>query len=169
MQQDRRGQSRRRTFDVRVVKQEARGLWEGVLSALAPGLQPALQKVGRHVPCPVHGGKDGFRLFKNVKETGGGICNTCGGFDDGIALLQWYNEWTFPEAVDAVATALGLDRDQQNRSPNILERVIKETPVETEEEKRKREYKDRKLREELSRVWKEAYPLTAPESEPARL
>ena len=33
----------------------------------------ALSRLGRHVPCPAHGGKDGFRLFRDTDETGGGI------------------------------------------------------------------------------------------------
>ena len=111
-------QSARHTFDVRIVKQEAKGRWGDVLKDLAPGLQPALQNVGKYAPCPVHGGKEGFRVFKNVQETGSGICNTCGIFDDGIALLQWYNEWTLPEAVEAVGNYLKTDRNHRGISLN---------------------------------------------------
>jgi phage/plasmid primase-like uncharacterized protein len=58
----------------------------------------------------VHGGTDGFRLFRNVGETGGGICNTCGAFSDGFALLMWMNGWRFVDALRAVAATLQLSR-----------------------------------------------------------
>lgn len=161
---------KRRTLHARVVKQEARGRWLDILESLAPGLNAAINKPGRHVPCPVHGGKDGFRLFKNVNDTGGGICNTCGSFDDGMALLMWYNDWPFPKVVEEVGGYLRLkpedqdNRDSGNRPPPTLRPV-----VESEADRRKREYKDAKCREELKRVWTEAVRLNAPEAEPVRL
>jgi hypothetical protein len=90
------------------VRERAAGRWLEVLVALAPALAPALARIGRHVPCPVHGGQDGFRLFPDVAETGGGICNTCGTFPDGFALLMWVNGWSFRDALLAVAGALGI-------------------------------------------------------------
>ncbi len=94
--------------DVHAVRRHARGRWIHVLAELAPALEPALHRLGRHVPCPVHGGRDGFRLFRDVGETGGGICNTCGAFSDGFALLMWMNGWRFSEALRAVAATLPL-------------------------------------------------------------
>lgn len=94
-------------IEARDVRQFASGLWLDVLGALAPALTQALRRPGRHVPCPVHGGTDGFRLFRDVDQTGGGVCNTCGTFHDGFALLMWVNRWTFPEALNAVAHELG--------------------------------------------------------------
>jgi hypothetical protein len=46
---------------------------------------------------------------------------------------------------------------------------VPQAPVETEAERRKREFKDNKNREELKRVWSEGFPISAPEAEPARL
>lgn len=89
------------------VRAAARGRWAAVLQALAPELGAALAKPGRHVGCPVHGGRDGFRLFKDVDTSGGGICNTCGASPDGFSLLQWLKGWNFPEALVAVDAALG--------------------------------------------------------------
>jgi phage/plasmid primase-like uncharacterized protein len=85
--------------------------WLCVLSALAGDvLAPALRRPGRHAPCPVHGGRhgDGFRLFADVDQTGGGICASCGAFPDGLALLQWLFRWSFPEALRQTAAVLGL-------------------------------------------------------------
>jgi putative DNA primase/helicase len=95
------------SIEVCDVRRFAGGRWADVLGALAPALTPALSRPGRHVPCPVHGGTDGFRLFRDVDQTGGGVCNTCGTFHDGFALLMWVNQWTFPEALNAVAHELG--------------------------------------------------------------
>ncbi len=64
------------------VREAVRGRWVPVLQALVPELEAALAKPGRHVSCPVHGGRDGFRLFKDVETSGGGICNTCGASPD---------------------------------------------------------------------------------------
>lgn len=64
--------------------------WPGVFSGI-PELSEAIKKAPNHVPCPVHGGKDGFRLFENWRETGGGVCNTCGAFPTGYRLLKWLN------------------------------------------------------------------------------
>ncbi|MBK1699951.1 DUF7146 domain-containing protein [Thiococcus pfennigii] len=93
------------------LRAQAAGRWPEVLAVLAPALMPALERLGRHGPCPVHGGRDGFRLFRDVLETGGGICNSCGTFPDGFALLMWVNHWSFPQALQAVAQALGGSPD----------------------------------------------------------
>ena len=50
-----------------------------------------------------------MRVFKDVNERGGGICNTCGAFSDGFALLMWANHWGFRETLEAVAHDLRLD------------------------------------------------------------
>lgn len=50
-------------FDIKTVKAAAEGRWDAIFSVLAPKLAPAQERAGRHVPCPVHGGTDGFRLF----------------------------------------------------------------------------------------------------------
>ncbi len=97
------------TLDARIVREQARGRWIGILGRLAPTLEPALARPGRHVPCPVHGGSDGFRVFRDVAETGGGICNSCGPRRDGFALLMWANAWGFRETLEAVARELGID------------------------------------------------------------
>ena len=76
-------------MEAKEVKAAAHGRWGGILSALAPQLQPALDRVGHHVSCPVHGGKDGYRVFNDVDDSGGGVCNTCGVHPDGFATLMW--------------------------------------------------------------------------------
>lgn len=96
-------------FDAKTVRDAASGNWLEVLMALAPHLEGALRKPGRHAACPVHGGKDGFRLFKDVAQKGGGICNSCGPKSDGISLLMWVNGWDYPAALENVAHLLGVE------------------------------------------------------------
>ncbi|MBK1720107.1 DUF7146 domain-containing protein [Thiocystis violacea] len=105
------------TLDAILVRTQARGRWSGILHQLVPALDPAQERPGRHAPCPVHGGADGFRLFRDVNDTGGGICNTCGAFPDGFALLMWLTGWRFPSVLEAVASALGLTEAVRVRPP----------------------------------------------------
>lgn len=92
------------------AKAAAVGRWAELIVCLAPQSKEALERFPRHVKCPVHGGVDGFRLFKDFNETGGGICNTCGTRADGFALLQWLNDWDARQTLKAVATELALPR-----------------------------------------------------------
>lgn len=90
--------------NVSAIKEQLSGQWTGILSSLCPGLVKACENAGKHVPCPVHGGIDGFRLFKDADTHGMGICNTCHERPlDGIGLLMWANGWTLPEALQAVS------------------------------------------------------------------
>lgn len=95
--------------DVHVVRAAAAGHWDYVFHSLAPVLNDAAERAGHHVPCPIHGGKDGFRLFPNFAENGSGICNTCGQKRDGFALLSWVNGWSFRETLENVARVIGLE------------------------------------------------------------
>lgn len=138
------------------VRQLVRGRWGEILAALAPQLRPALDRAGRHVPCPVHGGKDGFRVFKDVNDTGGSVCNTCGVFPDGFATLMWVNDWDFLTALRAVADYLCV-----GTSTGRPARKVKPEPQKGED--------DEKLRQALNRVWNESVPLLDRDAEPARL
>ena len=91
------------------IKQAASGRWLEIISSLAPELAEACSKPGRHVSCPCHGSKDGFRMFPDAAETGGGVCNVTDSFADGFALLKWANNWAFKEALMAVSNYLGMD------------------------------------------------------------
>lgn len=94
------------------VKQAAEGNWAYVLSRCAPELELALEAASSkrgpsHVACPVHGGVDGFRLFKDFNLKGGGICNTCGSKTNGFALIAWIRQYEIKDAVREVAQCLG--------------------------------------------------------------
>lgn len=88
----------------------AKGLWIDIFKNVSPALEEAVEAFeggSGHVPCPVHGGSDGFRLLPNADHTGVGICNTCG-THAGIALIAWAECIDFLEAKDLVADQLGL-------------------------------------------------------------
>lgn len=135
----------------------AHGRWGGILGALAPQLQAGLDRVGRHVACPVHGGKDGFRVFKDVDETGGSVCNTCGINSDGIATLMWANSWRYSTTLKSVADYLRVGA----RPAMPARKVAKSEPVAVED--------DERLRQSLNRVWNESLPISNRDAEPARL
>ena len=80
-----------------------------------------LQRLDAHaVKEAAKGGKDGFRLFPDFKETGSGICNSCGPRSDGFAMLQWVNGWNFPEVVKQVGRFLCMEEANQ---PEIIKTV----------------------------------------------
>lgn len=108
-------------LDVSVVREAARGHWDAIFCALAPMLKEAMQQPGKHVPCPVYGGKDGFRLFPDYAEAGSCVCNTCGSFRDGFETLEWLHGWGFAETLKRVSCVLGL---QPRQGEEILTREI---------------------------------------------
>jgi len=140
------------------VRGQAAGRWLFIFNALSPELELAASKLGKHTQCPVHGGKDGFRLFRDANHSGGGICNTCGAKTDGFQLLMWLRNWSFPHALSYVAAVLGIINE------TIPAIVIKPalTPSTTVAD-------NGRIRANLRRVWRESKPLRHPDAEPARL
>lgn len=96
-------QDRRKSYEE--LKAEAAGKWSYILEDLAPELADAIAANGRHVVCPVHGGRnnDGFRIFGDFVRTGGGVCNTCGKNPTGFGLLAWVRGYDFKDAIRDVA------------------------------------------------------------------
>lgn len=92
-------------INAKAIKELASGKWLEILPLLDARLSDAVARAGKHVPCPIHGGKDGFRLYAN-DANGGGVCNTCGMFADGFAILQWLRGCSFFEALTLVAELL---------------------------------------------------------------
>lgn len=106
-------------FDANKVREAAAGNWLAILATLAPHIEGALKRPGRHVGCPIHGGKDGFRLFKDVDQTGGGVCNSCGPKKDGISLLMWLCSWDYPSALSHVAGLLGVEPESRSNDKKV--------------------------------------------------
>lgn len=93
-------------FDVDLIKQAASGRWPDLLSSLASLSASTFD--GKHQPCPKCGGSDRFRAFPDFAETGGCVCNQCGKFNDGLAVLQWLTGSDFQGAATAVADRVGV-------------------------------------------------------------
>ena len=69
----------------------------------------------RHGPCPKCGGKDRWRLTS--EEKGSAICNQCGKFGDGFAVVQWYMGISFPESLKLVAECVGVQPQTISSEP----------------------------------------------------
>lgn len=95
-------------IDAQAVKTAAQGNWLNILVDIAPVLKDAVEKKPGHVPCPVNGGKDGFRLFEDAPYTGAGYSNKEGAFGDGFAVLQFVTGLPFKEVLELVANKLGM-------------------------------------------------------------
>jgi len=101
------------------VKRIAAGRWGTIIGDLYPtAIGEALRKPGRtRCACPIHGSSkgakaDGFRLFDDFGQTGGGVCNTCGEFPTGIDLICFLEGQSGKPkvALDILERYLGLSR-----------------------------------------------------------
>lgn len=180
-------------IDANKVRQAAAGNWLAVLSTLAPHIEGALKRPGRHTGCPVHGGRDGFRLFKDVDQTGGGICNSCGAKSNGISLLMWLNDWSYPEALKHIAGLLGVESSaasskrpaastvQPEQSATELEdqsnviSLYRDKPWLREVQEKIRQRAEREqlyavqLKERIAEIWDGCLSILDPASKPARI
>lgn len=135
------------------LKERMTGRWLVALGTLAPALTQAIDNVGENVPCPINGGTDGFRLFKDANYTGGGVKQAERIIPEGIDMLMWVNDWSFPQAFDELKA--WLDGEPiQSRSVVCLP---KPKPVD-----------ESGLRKWLNRIWLEALPLNHRMAYPAR-
>ena len=88
------------------LDETCKGRWDSIFLSLACELEEAINHYPKHGPCPRHDGTDGFRLFKDFKENGGAVCNSCGsgrGWKDGYAVLSWIRQWDNTETIRQVA------------------------------------------------------------------
>ena len=145
----------------------AAGRWLDIFHEISPNLRPAINKLSKnpksaHVPCPVHGGTDGFRLFEDADQTGVGICSTCG-TRAGIKLIAWVEDWDYLEAKDAVADLLGMLPDGSgNQLPESRIVEVTKVPPLTPEQGENR-------RKKLNALWHESLSVNHPSAEPLRL
>jgi len=138
------------------VKRAVRGRWDEVFMRLVPQIAPALERPGRHVDCPFHGGKSDFRVARDYLDNGKCFC-TCGTWD-GFGMVMHANHWDFPTAVNAIADVLGgidvraSDHARRVKSPTVYDQRQRDTFV----------------RETMKRWWKQTLPLDHPDAVPAR-
>lgn len=153
-------------LDAREVTVRAKGQWDRIFASLAPELGPAMDKPGRHVPCPVHGGTDGFRLHKHKWiEDGVGICNTCSVFDEkyqnGLGILMWLTNDPFPKILEDVALIVApelLDADRRRSAVPPAARRAYTPPVRT----KKQVDEDRSLVQRMRDVWVQGVGISDP-------
>lgn len=148
-------------MDKYIVKEAARGRWHDIFSALTPALEDAMAHPSRHVACPVHGGKDGFRLFRDFNDTGGAICNTCGPFSDGFSVLMWLNGWNFDEVINHVGDHLRCGM----KTPPYVARPVASAAAEPDVNREAEEKRRRSAR--LRQIWEECVQFSDPKAEPA--
>lgn len=145
------------------LTQRCRGRWPEIMAALAPfeDLLKAIERGSRRQGwCPVHRGQhgDAFRVFKDFRETGGAVCNSCGKFGTGFKVLMWINGW------DELRTGQALKRFLDGERTPISSAMRKvAVPVMPREQET-----TRPTRERLLELWNQARPLTHAESEPVR-
>lgn len=146
------------------VSSYARGHWDEIYASLAPQLGEAIAKKGRHVPCPVHGGTDGFRLHKTWDE-GQAICNTCQDFvhnsertwQKGFGVLMWVTGRTFPQVLEDVASIV---------APHLLDdrptrRALPPRPAYVPPKRTQADVDaDLGMVERMRKTWSESLPLT---------
>jgi putative DNA primase/helicase len=92
----------------RQLERAAEGRWAEIIRALScVDISDAIHR-RRHVRCHRDHGKTNaqFRVFRDFEQTGGGICNTCGAFSNGFALLGFLNGWDYKQSVKEVAQYL---------------------------------------------------------------
>jgi putative DNA primase/helicase len=100
-------------LDAQYIKNAAaQNGWLDILKSIAPSLEEATGKIGKHVPCPVNGGTDGFRLFMDAPVSGAGYSNKEGAFGDGFAVLQFATGLPFKEVLTLVAGYLGITEEK---------------------------------------------------------
>lgn len=144
-------------MEAKELKELAAGRWESIIGKLASQLDEAQKRSPHHVPCPVHGGVDGLRLFKDFNETGGCVCNTCGIKHDGYSTLMWVNGWDFKTTHREIHEMLLGSEENQYRAPIALRPIVKKTEVDVEA-----------IRDSLNHVWKDSVTLSSPAARPAR-
>jgi putative DNA primase/helicase len=138
------------------VKFNAVGNWDRILWTLVPEVIEALQKPGRHVTCPFHGGKGDFRFHRNnYKETGESHC-TCGHWD-GFGLIMKARGWTFTQTVEEIDAVLGGKGYQPVVPFQAPSRPVVDVSA-----------SDEKVKERMQKWWAESVSIEHPDAAPAR-
>lgn len=100
------------------VKSLARGQWREILSTV--GISTEFLS-NHHGPCPGCAGTDRFR-FDDKDGNGTWFCNANQPHrsGDGFSLIQHVYGWNFSQALNTVATVLGVDGEQIDYRPKLL-------------------------------------------------
>lgn len=140
----------RKRYSFDELKERCMGRWEEILSGLSTvDISQALGS-RKHVKCHNDHGKtkNQFRFFGDFHSTGGGVCNTCGIFRDGFAILNYLNGWDYKTAVKRVAEYLGEDPSEHVK-PKIRPSTPKPRAFELDEQ----------AEQSLRKVWTTGKPI----------
>lgn len=147
-------------YDFNTVTYAANGQWASIISALSQvsyDWDKVIKKIDRNSksgnPCPVHGGKDGFRLFQDFYETGGAFSQRDGAFSNGFQLLAWINNQQIGKVLCEVAEFLQLDPADKISRQNVPKRQIKAKAKKTE-------LVDLNAVKRIQKVWSESVLIT---------
>lgn len=114
-------------IDFDKVREDATGKWLSIWRRL--GID--VDETGRHSPCPSCGGKDRFRVDKDVAEKGSFFCSSCSpGF--GFDLIMRVLNVDIKEAMEAVANIVGsCERTaiskEKSITPEVLRKIFTES------------------------------------------
>ena len=151
--------------DSRRLKERMRGKWLAAFSSLAGHLlTPAIERLGENVTCPIDGDLQGFRLFKDANETGGGVKQnrlSDGVFPDGITLLMEVMNLPFTTVFDHLAQWLD-GRGEKIGNPLYAD-YCQLQPIRTSV------HNDSDLRDWLNNLWQHSVSFEEPEAVVARL
>jgi hypothetical protein len=100
-----------RLTDQDPISNPCRGRWPGILMQL--GLLDHKALAGRHVPCPMCGGRDRFHF--SDRDIGRWHCRGCGEGGDGLRLIERIKGVGFAEAAELVEGVIGGSRRPQDR------------------------------------------------------
>ena len=103
--------------DIAQLKNAANGRWAEIANKVG-GLGDEFIKTAQG-PCPKCGGNTRFRVFNDFSDTGGAVCNQCGSFADGIALVGWLtgDGSKNKETIAKIADYLGTGKIQKGSIP----------------------------------------------------
>lgn len=143
-----------------LLKERMRGKWLTAFLALAGHkLGPAIDKLGENVTCPIDGDIEGFRLFKDANETGGGWKQNqqrAGAYPDGITLLMHVLDRPFTEVFDQLVE--WLEGPGQQAESSLYDANERPTPYTPRRSKKTAENVSA-LREWLNNIWKHSTNL----------
>lgn len=144
------------------LDEACKGRWDTIFLSLARELEDAINRYPKHVACPRHDGMDGFRLFKDFKENGGAVCNSCGsgrGWKDGYAVLSWVKQWDNKETIRQVAALAASMGWLASDDSSVPKSSLNQPPIDPQQPKETPEW-NRAKEAKIMTTWKHALPAS---------
>lgn len=138
------------------IKKQAQGRWLNIFQAICPGMfDEAIDHLGSHVTCPLHGGKDDFRFLRrgskrggNTADVGAAMC-TCGSYPHGFAVLMRATGEPFYSVLKMV--------DEYLNGHAVARPVLQ--PVYVPKKSFERELSDEEMLAKVNSLWSAGKPL----------